>query len=105
MPAGRSHHEPGATTPRPGRTARRRRLRRQVGALAAVGAVALCVPAATGRYTVRWGDTLSGIAAREDVSVRALAAANGIDDPMRVPSGTPLVVPPRRPSGAGVGRG
>lgn len=43
------------------------------------------------------GDSLASLARQEygDPNLwRALAVANGIDDPMRVPAGTPLVVPP-----------
>lgn len=62
----------------------------------------------TRQRTVVGGDTLASVAAQEygdPGEWRTLAAANGIDDPMRVPSGTSLVVPPRRPSGPGAGRG
>lgn len=50
--------------------------------------------AATSRsYTVRSGDTLSGIAVRLGTSVRALSAANRISDPNRVVIGRTLTVP------------
>lgn len=48
-------------------------------------------------YTMVEGDTLASVAYREygtPTLWRALAARNGIDDPMRVPSGTTLMVPP-----------
>jgi murein DD-endopeptidase MepM/ murein hydrolase activator NlpD len=51
------------------------------------------VPAASSRYTIRAGDTLSSIAQRHGTSVRALAAANGITDPNRVIIGRTLSVP------------
>lgn len=38
-------------------------------------------------YTVKWGDTLSEIAARFDVSVDQLIALNGIDDPDLIVTG------------------
>ncbi len=44
-------------------------------------------------YTVRRGDTLSSIAVRHGVSSRALAAANGIDDPRALPVGRKLRIP------------
>lgn len=44
-------------------------------------------------YTVRPGETLSGIAARHGVRTSALAAANGISDPNRVIAGTRLTLP------------
>jgi Contractile injection system tube protein len=58
------------------------------------------------------GDSLPSLARQEygDPNLwRALAVANGIDDPMRVPMGTTLLVPPlaeaRALSGTGAGRG
>ena len=44
-------------------------------------------------YTVRPGETLSEIAARFDVSVRALADANGISNPALIRAGQVLVIP------------
>src|SRR6266513_3117836 len=46
--------------------------------------------AAAGAYVLRPGDTLSGVAARNRVSVAALAQANGITNPDRVLAGTSL---------------
>ena len=54
-------------------------------------------------YTVRPGDTLSGIAARLGVSVTDLARANAISDPDRVFAGRSLAVPGAR-AGATPGR-
>jgi soluble lytic murein transglycosylase-like protein len=48
---------------------------------------------ASAAYTVRPGDTLSGIASRLGVSASALAHANGITDPNRVFAGRQLRVP------------
>lgn len=63
------------------------------GAPSAPGAGA---PAGAGaRHTVRAGESLWVIAARAGVSVRALAAANGIADPDRVIAGSSLVIPGR----------
>ena len=53
--------------------------------------------AATGTYQVRWGDTLSGIAARLHVPVPSLASANGIRDANRLTAGRQLKVPPPSP--------
>lgn len=45
------------------------------------------------RHTVRPGDTLGSIAARNHTTVRALAAANGVADPDRILVGQVLVIP------------
>lgn len=58
----------------------------------------------TRQRTVVGGDSLASVAAEEygdPGAWRALAAANGIDDPLRLPSGTSLIVPPRGPAQAG----
>ena len=49
--------------------------------------------ASAGTYTLRWGDTLGGVARRFGVSTGALAAANGIGDPNRVREGQVLRIP------------
>jgi lipoprotein NlpD len=46
-------------------------------------------------YTVQPGDTLSGIAARHGVAMRALAAANGIAPPYLIRVGERLTIPRR----------
>lgn len=53
-----------------------------------------------GSYTVRPGDTLSGIAASHGTSVAALAALNGMSDPNRLAVGRVLSVPGATPSPA-----
>ena len=54
--------------------------------------------AATGqRYVVREGDTLSGIAARFDVTEDAILRANGLQNPDRIFVGQELVIPPPEP--------
>lgn len=47
------------------------------------------------RYTVRPGDTLSGIGARFGVSYQAIAQANGIANPNLIYAGQTLVIPGR----------
>ena len=47
-------------------------------------------------YVVRSGDTLSQIAVQFNVSVEALAARNGIDDPRDLQTGQRLIIPTRR---------
>ena len=46
-----------------------------------------------GRYTVRPGDTLSGIASRYGTSVGAIAQANGISNPNFIQVGQQLTIP------------
>ena len=50
-------------------------------------------PAVQGAYTVRPGDTLSGLAAGAGVSVADMAAMNGIDPDGILVAGTPLKLP------------
>ena len=69
------------------------RFLRRLGPLVVLLAVAVPAPAAAGSYTVKWGDTLTGVAKRFGVSVRALADANGLADPNRVLAGRSLAVP------------
>ncbi len=45
-------------------------------------------------YVVRYGNTLSGIAARFGVSVQALASYNGIHNPNYIRAGQCLYIPP-----------
>jgi soluble lytic murein transglycosylase-like protein len=66
------------------------RVLRSLASLACLAALGLGASAA---YTVRTGDTLSGIATRLGVEVRDLAAANGIKDPNQVVAGRALKVP------------
>src|SRR3954452_13994595 len=70
---------------------------RQVAAraslLAVVAAVAVAGLAQTNQYTVRRGDTLSSIAARQHTTVQALVQANGITNPDRIIEGQLLTVP------------
>jgi len=49
--------------------------------------------AQTGSYTVKRGDTLSSIAARQGMSVQALAQANGLTNPNRIAAGQVLAIP------------
>ena len=60
--------------------------------------------AARRTHTVVEGESLALIAAREyrrPSEWRILAAANGIDDPMRLQSGRTLMIPPQRAGGEG----
>lgn len=66
-------------------------LRRAFGPLVVVATLAS--GATAGTYVVRPGDTLSGIASRLGVSMRALADSNRIADPDRVYAGQSLTVP------------
>src|ERR671922_246205 len=67
----------------------------------APGAATLAAPAAApataappgAGLRVRWGDTLSGVAARNGVSLTRLASANGLDPDRPLPAGTTLRLP------------
>jgi soluble lytic murein transglycosylase-like protein len=70
---------------------------------AATASTGTAAPAPQGAYVVRWGDTLSGLAAGAGVSVADMAAMNGLDPDgvllagtvLKLPSGAP---PPARAS-------
>ena len=44
-------------------------------------------------YTVKRGDTLTAIAKKYDITVEALVASNGIQDPHRIDAGQKLFIP------------
>src|SRR3954452_18630478 len=75
-------------------------VRRLLSTAVATAALAALVPADGGAatYRVRWGDTLTAIAARYGTSLRSLAAANRIDPARTLVTGTSLVIPVARPS-------
>lgn len=49
--------------------------------------------AGSSTYTLKWGDTLSGVARKFGVPVSAITAANGIDNADRVREGSKLTIP------------
>ncbi|WNB84454.1 LysM peptidoglycan-binding domain-containing protein [Cellulomonas sp. ATA003] len=63
------------------------------GATAPAPAPAPAAPAATGTYTVRSGDTVSGIAAQHRTTVAAVVAANGLDARALIRIGQRLTIP------------
>jgi soluble lytic murein transglycosylase-like protein len=65
--------------------------------VAAAPAGSTAAPAPAGGYTVRPGDTLSGIAARAGVSPAAVAAMNGLTPTSQVIIGTALKLPTGAP--------
>jgi N-acetylmuramoyl-L-alanine amidase len=89
--------QPGTTLSIPG----------QGGGSSAAGSAATGASTSTGggSYTVRRGETLSHIAARQGVSVRALADANGISDVHRVRAGSRISLPTAAATTAAVGAG
>jgi soluble lytic murein transglycosylase-like protein len=67
-------------------------------------ALALAAPAfANPSYRVRWGDTLTGIAAANGTSVSALARANRLDPAGILVEGTVLAIPAASVGGSGGG--
>jgi LysM repeat protein len=68
---------------------------------AAPAATTAAAPAPQGAYTVRPGDTLSGLAAQTGVSVEAMAAMNGLDPNGYLLTGTVLKLPGGAPAPAG----
>lgn len=67
---------------------------RTVAAASTVVVAATAAPA--GAYTVKAGDTLSELAARNDTSVARLARINGLDDPDKIYAGDHLRLHPAR---------
>ena len=67
---------------------------------AAAAAPAQAAPAPLGGYTVRPGDTLSGLAAGARVSVSAIAAMNGLDPAGVLLAGTVIKLPTGAPAPA-----
>ena len=68
--------------------------------VAAPAAQPAAAPAPQGAYTVRAGDTLSGLAAQSGVSVSAMAAMNGLDPAGLLLTGTLLKLPGGAPAPA-----
>ena len=73
--------------------AHNRRIRFAAAATLAALALAPVGAAAEDQHTVQPGETLSGIAARNHTTVRALAEANGLGDANRIIAGQVLVIP------------
>jgi N-acetylmuramoyl-L-alanine amidase len=81
-------------------TPRLRRAGAQVGLILLLAALAESASAHP-RYTVQWGDTLTGIASRHGTSVSALARLNGLDPTNLLLSGTSLRLPSSGADAAG----
>jgi murein DD-endopeptidase MepM/ murein hydrolase activator NlpD len=67
-------------------------VRRWLRVIAAVVGIAVAGGAAAGRYTVRQGDTLSAIAARNHTTVAALSQANNITNPDQIQPGQSIML-------------
>ena len=61
--------------------------------LALIALLLAAAGAGSSTYTLRWGDTLGGVARRFGVPLDAITAANGIANPDRVREGTKLSIP------------
>lgn len=68
-------------------------MRKNARLVVALATMAFTVVAATATYVVRPGDSLSGIAARNNTTVDALASANHIKNPNVISIGQVLVLP------------
>jgi soluble lytic murein transglycosylase-like protein len=68
--------------------------------LAAAPASTAAAPPAMGAYTVRPGDTLSGLAASSGVAASAIAAMNGLAPDAQLIAGTALKLPTGAPAAA-----
>jgi soluble lytic murein transglycosylase-like protein len=60
-------------------------------------ATSTAAPGPQGAYTVRWGDTLSGLAAGAGVTLDAMAAMNGLDPAQPLLAGTVIKLPAGAP--------
>ncbi len=69
----------------------------QIPPAAAAATPAAAAPQPLGGYTVRWGDTLSGLAATARVSPGAIAQMNGLDPAGVLLAGTVLKLPTGAP--------
>ena len=54
---------------------------------------AILAGAGSSTYTLKWGDTLSGVAKKFGVPVAAITSANGITDPNKIREGQKLTIP------------
>jgi soluble lytic murein transglycosylase-like protein len=70
------------------------------GTTTPVAATSMAAPAPMGGYTVRWGDTLSGLALTAGVSPSQIAAMNGLDPAGVLLAGTVLKLPSGSPTPA-----
>jgi soluble lytic murein transglycosylase-like protein len=68
------------------------------GVTAGSSAGTTAAPEPMGAYTVRWGDTLSGLASYAGVPTTAIAAANGLDPDGLLLAGTVLKLPTGAPA-------
>lgn len=69
------------------------RLPRPLIALTAATTLLALAGAGASTYTLKWGDTLSSVAKKFGVPVKAIASANGIEDANKVREGQKLTIP------------
>jgi N-acetylmuramoyl-L-alanine amidase len=67
-------------------------------AAAPASSASTAAPVPQGAYTIRWGDTLSGLAAQAGVSTEAMAAMNGLDPSAPLLAGTVIKLPAGAPT-------
>lgn len=87
----------GSTIQIPSVTEAAERLEAAPQASAATATSSTSAPPAMGAYTVRAGDTLSGLAANSGVSTAAIAAMNGLAPDAQLVAGTALKLPTGAP--------
>ncbi|HVM10674.1 MAG TPA: M23 family metallopeptidase [Acidimicrobiales bacterium] len=72
--------------------------------LALIVVLLVAAGAGSSTYTLKWGDTLGGLARKFGVPVEAITSANAIENPHKVREGTKLVIPDKSAAQVAVAR-